>query len=268
MASFTAAINAGMTGEQMRETLRASEEGQSRGLSPTTPAPTGIAALPAVAPIDPNAGWEFQPPSYDDFGGTSPASWANTVTGERRDLATPTNIQTVRDEVGNVSYVNADTGAAIDTKQLDKNITGYDKEITSLFQDLLGRTPSASEVASYNQQIQSGAADFNDVIKGFTTSDEYLDKKMPFLDPNADVNTKFEQGVRGFDAKGLTRGGALEGLPTHYFDPKTGKLAAWFGTNSGETATDFYTWHTADELKVPGAEMRLAEESKRDVGAE
>ena len=91
---------------------------------------------------------------------------------------------------------------------------------------------------------------------------------MPFLDPNADVNTKFEQGVRGFDAKGLVRGGALEGLPTHYFDPQTGKLAAWFGTNDGETATDFYTWHTANELKVPGAELRLAEESKRDVGNE
>ena len=33
-------------------------------------------------------------------------------------------------------------------------------------------------------------------------------------------------------------------------------------------STDFYTWHTADELKAPGAELRLAEESKRDVGAE
>ena len=188
MATFTALLNQGLTGEQMREALRASEEGQSYGLSPA-PAP-----VPPLTAANPNANWEFQPPSYDDFGGTSPASWANTVTGERRDLATPTNIQTVRDEVGNVSYVNADTGAAIDTKQLDKNITGYDKEITNLYQDLLGRTPSASEVASYNQQIQSGAADLSELVKGVTVSPEFLQAKMPFLDPNADVNTKFEQG--------------------------------------------------------------------------
>jgi hypothetical protein len=61
MASFTAALNAGMTGEQMRAALASSAEGQSRGLSP---APTGIASLPAAAKP---AQWELQPESYDEF---------------------------------------------------------------------------------------------------------------------------------------------------------------------------------------------------------
>ena len=282
MASFTAALNAGLTGEQMREALRTSAEGQSYGLSPdmgggnantTDEWITGHDSfgMPMFIQnpkyVNPNAGWEWQPPQATDSG-TSQAYWQNTNTGERRDLATPVNIRTVRDEAGNVSYVNADTGEAIDTKKFDKSITGYNTEVRNLYKDLLGREPDKAEVATYDKQLKDGSLTLSDLTKGFTTSEEYLNKVMPFLDPNADVNTKFEQGVRGFDAKGLTRGGALDGLPTHYFDPKTGKLAAWFGTNSGETATDFYTWHTANELKVPGSEMRLAEESKRDVGAE
>jgi len=47
LASFTNLLNQGLTGEQMREALRTSAEGQSRGLSP---APQGIASLPAAAP--------------------------------------------------------------------------------------------------------------------------------------------------------------------------------------------------------------------------
>ena len=226
----------------------------------------GGGALPTA--LDPSAGWEWQPPTSDDSGYTSQAYWANTNTGERRNLEAPVNIRAVQDESGNVSYVNADTGEAIDTKKFDKSITGYNTEITNLYKDLLGREPSKAEVATYSDQLKNGSITLDDVYQGFTTSPEYLNKNMPFLDPNADVNTKFEQGVRGFDAQGLTRGGSLEGLPTHYFDPQTGKLAAWFGTSSGLTGTDAYTWHTAAEARLPGAEMRLAQESRRDVGAD
>ena len=81
MASFTAALNAGLTGEQMREALRTSAEGQSYGLSPDT----GGGALPTVA-VDPNAGWEWQPEQYNDYG-TTPAYWRNVNTGDRRDAA-------------------------------------------------------------------------------------------------------------------------------------------------------------------------------------
>ena len=64
MASFTAALNSGMTGEQMRAALASSAEGQSMGLAPA--APTGIASLPAAAKP---AQWELQPESYDEFTG-------------------------------------------------------------------------------------------------------------------------------------------------------------------------------------------------------
>ena len=47
LASFTNLLNQGLTGEQMREALRTSPEGQSRNLSPTAPA-QGIAALPSA----------------------------------------------------------------------------------------------------------------------------------------------------------------------------------------------------------------------------
>jgi len=280
MESFTNLLNQGLTGEQMREALRTSAEGQSYGLSPDTGGGntnttdewiTGhdSTGMPMFIQnpnyVNPNAGWEWQPPQATDSG-TSQAYWQNANTGERRELAAPMNIQTVRDEAGNVSYVNADTGETIDTKKFDKNITGYKTEITNLYKSLLDRTPDKTEVAAYDKQLKDGSVTLDDVIKGFTTSEEYIKKNMPFLDPNADVNTKFEQGVRGFDERGLTRGGHYEGLPTHYYDPTTGKLAAWFGTNSGLTGTDEYTWHTAAEANLPGAEMRLAKESTRDVG--
>jgi hypothetical protein len=194
MESFTNLLNQGLTGEQMRETLRASEEGQSYGYgSPSggggSPGSPGANTKdewiegrdPFGMPIfsqnpnytNPNNGWEFQPPSYDDFGGTSPASWANTITGERRDLATPVNIRTVRDEAGNVSYVNADTGEAIDTKKFDKSITGYNTEITNLYKDLLNREPDKAEVAAYDKQLKDGSLTLSDVVKGFTTSKEF-----------------------------------------------------------------------------------------------
>ena len=266
MESFTAALNSGMTGEQMRDTLRTSAEGQSYGLSPDTGG--GGGALPTA--LDPNAGWEWQPPSALESGGTSQAYWANVNTGDRRELATPMNIQAVRDDAGNVSYyTNADTGEVIDPKKFDKSITGYAPELTNLYRSLLNREPDKAEIASYDERLKEGSVTLDDVYKGFMQSPERLNQVMPFLDPNADVNTKFEQGVRGFDAKGLTRDGYLDGLPTHYYDPQTGKLAAWFGTLGDSMQTDDYTWHTVDELSaIPDAKVYLAQESKRDVGAD
>lgn len=264
MATFSNQLSQGMTGEQIRDQLRSSPEGQSYGLSPSM----GGGALPTA--LDPSEGWEWQPPSALESGGTSQAYWANVNTGDRRELATPMNIQAVRDEAGNVSYyTNADTGEIIDPKKFDKSITGYAPELTNLYRDLLNREPDKAEIAAYDERLKEGSITLDDVYKGFTQSPERLNQVMPFLDPNADVNTKFEQGVRGFDAKGLTRDGYLDGLPTHYYDPQTGKLAAWFGTLGDSTQTDDYTWHTVDELSaIPNSSVYLAQESKRDVGAD
>ena len=281
------AANAGASADTIRESILASPEYNNQNVNTIyqdllgrAPDPTGIAANVGATPeqirqsIFGSAEYQNQaPPSgFFDMPGygaenADPYSIVGNMLMQGNQLVY--NVTPIQDDSGYVSgYKRADTGEYVDLNKLNKSITGYDKEITDLYENLLGRTPDVSEVVAYNQQLKSGEVNLSDVVKGFTTSQEYLDKKMPFLDPNADVNTQFEQGVRGFDAKGLTRGGALEGLPTHYFDPKTGKLAAWFGTNDGLTGTDFYTWHTADELKVPGSEMRLAEESRRDVGAD
>ena len=79
MASFTAALNAGMTGEQMRAALASSAEGQSMGLSPT---PAGIASLPAAAKP---AQWEWQPGTQDEFtGAVGQPYWIDANTGERK----------------------------------------------------------------------------------------------------------------------------------------------------------------------------------------
>lgn len=281
------AANAGASADTIRESILASPEYNNQNINTIyqdllgrAPDPTGIAANVGATPeqirqsIFGSAEYQNQsPPSgFFDMPGygaenADPYSIVGNMLMQGNQLVY--NVTPIQDDSGNVSgYKRADTGEYVDLNKLNKSITGYDKEITDLYENLLGRAPDVSEVVAYNQRLKSGEVDLSDVVKGFTTSQEYLDKKMPFLDPNADVNTQFEQGVRGFDAKGLTRGGALEGLPTHYFDPKTGKLAAWFGTNDALTGTDNYTWHTADELKVPGSEMRLAEESRRDVGAD
>jgi hypothetical protein len=83
MASFTAALNAGMTGEQMRAALASSAEGQSRGLPPVPP----LAAAAAAA--DPNAGWEYQPEEFYDSGGSAAPYYRNVITGERKEVGQP-----------------------------------------------------------------------------------------------------------------------------------------------------------------------------------
>jgi hypothetical protein len=279
------AANAGASADTIRESILASPEYNNQNVNTIyqdllgrAPDPTGIAANVGATPeqirqsIFGSAEYQNQsPPSgFFDMPGygaenADPYSIVGNMLMQGNQLVY--NVTPIQDDSGYVSgYKRADTGEYVDLNKLNKSITGYDKEIDQLYNTLLGRAPDVSEVVAYNNRLKSGELDFNDVVQGFTNSPEYLQKTMPFLDPNADVNTKFEQGVRGFDAKGLVRGGALEGLPTHYFDPKTGKLAAWFGTNDALTGTDNYTWHTAAELKVPGAEPRFAEESRRDVG--
>ena len=80
MASFTAALNAGMTGEQMRAALASSAEGQSYGLSPVAPL-TAAAQAPQ---------WELQPESYDEFTGTYNAPYYIDVnSGDRKEVGQP-----------------------------------------------------------------------------------------------------------------------------------------------------------------------------------
>ena len=279
------AANTGASADTIRESIMASPEYNNQNINTIyqdllgrAPDPTGIAANVGATPeqirqsIFGSAEYQNQAPSsgFFDMPGygaenADPYSIVGNMLMQGNQLVY--NVTPIQDDSGYVSgYKRADTGEYVDLNKLNKSITGYDTEINQLYNTLLGRAPDVSEVVAYNNRLKSGELDFNDVVQGFTNSPEYLQKTMPFLDPNADVNTKFEQGVRGFDAKGLVRGGAYEGLPTHYFDPKTGKLAAWFGTNDALTGTDNYTWHTAAEAKIPGAEPRFAEESRRDVG--
>jgi len=283
------AANAGASADTIRESIMASPEYNNQNVNTIyedllgrAPDPTGIAANAGATPeqirqsIFGSAEYQNQnpyqaPPSgFFDMPGygaenADPYSIVGDMLMQGNQLVY--NVAPIQDESGNVSgYRRADTGEYVDLNKLNKSITGYDTEINQLYNTLLGRAPDVSEVIAYNNRLKSGEVDLNDVIQGFTNSPEYLQKAMPFLDPNADVNTKFEQGVRGFDAKGLVRGGAYEGLPTHYYDPKTGKLAAWFGTSGDLTGTDAYTWHTAAEAQLPDAQLRLAKESERDVG--
>jgi hypothetical protein len=82
MESFSAALNSGMTGEQMRETLRLSAEGQSYGLSPDT----GGGALPTA--LTPTEDWQYQPESYAEFTNAYSAPYYLDVnSGERQDVA-------------------------------------------------------------------------------------------------------------------------------------------------------------------------------------
>lgn len=76
MESFTNLLNQGLTGEQMREALRTSAEGQSYGLSPVAP----------TAPAAPVGQFEYQPSGYAEFGGEYAPYFLNTTTGERREV--------------------------------------------------------------------------------------------------------------------------------------------------------------------------------------
>jgi len=64
MATFTNLLNQGMTGEQMREALRTSPEGQSMGLSP---APAPAAPVAPLAPAAPT----YTPFNLDQYGYTT-----------------------------------------------------------------------------------------------------------------------------------------------------------------------------------------------------
>jgi hypothetical protein len=88
MAHFTAALNSGMTGEQVRAALASSPEGQSRGLSP---APAAVAPLTAAAKAPQ---WEYQPGGNDDSSGMGMGSstapyWLDVNSGERKEVGQP-----------------------------------------------------------------------------------------------------------------------------------------------------------------------------------
>jgi len=82
MATFTDQLNQGVTGEQIREQLRTSAEGQSYGLSPDT----GGGALPTA--LTPTEDWQYQPESYAEFTNAYSAPYYLDVnSGERQDVA-------------------------------------------------------------------------------------------------------------------------------------------------------------------------------------
>jgi hypothetical protein len=81
MATFTNQLSQGMTGEQIRDQLRSSPEGQSYGLIPSM----GGGALPTA--LDPSAGWEWQPEVYGENGVEAPY-WRNVNTGDRKEAGT------------------------------------------------------------------------------------------------------------------------------------------------------------------------------------
>ena len=58
----------------------------------------------------------------------------------------------------------------------------------------------------------------------------------------------FGAGVNAYTKQGLTAGGNYEGLPTQYTDPRTGALAAWYGTFNGNNNPGDFTWHTPAEF--------------------
>ena len=78
MATFSNQLSQGMTGEQIRDQLRSSPEGQSYGLTPSM----GGGALPTA--LDPSAGWEWQPEVYGENGVEAPY-WRNVNTGARKE---------------------------------------------------------------------------------------------------------------------------------------------------------------------------------------
>ena len=78
MATFTALLNQGMTGEQMRAALASSAEGQSMGLSPALVAPLTAAAQTPQ--------WEWQPAEANGAE-TIPGYWRDVISGNRKEAA-------------------------------------------------------------------------------------------------------------------------------------------------------------------------------------
>ena len=222
--------------DSLRQMMLGSAEYQSRLAAQTPAAP--VYEAPAApthydVQVDPNTG---QGTLVDQNGGTILA------------------LQPVMNDQGQTVWRNPDTYETVDVDQLNKNAAGYTDETTKLYQDILGRAPTAEEISNINNAINNGTmSGFDQIQQAVIGSPEYTNKALPFLNPNDDVAGKFQSGAVYFTNKGLTPAGDYEGVPTKYYNAD-GSLAAWFGnlgTKDNRTNdTNSYTWHTPAELSI------------------
>ena len=164
---------------------------------------------------------------------------------------------------GNVDYYfNTDTNQTTrnveDTQYVPPTPEQSAAQITQNYQSLLGRTPSADEIAGWQQTIQQGAT-LQQVQQAISTSPEFQQAKQPFVQQGVDQSTaqSFGTGAQYYQQNGYIPAGDYEGVPTAYYDPKTGKLAAWYGT-TGSFNTSDYQWHTPQQL-APGEKIVTAQ---------
>jgi len=122
MASFTAALNAGMTGEQMRATLASSPEGQSMGLSP---APAPVAPLTAIAATAAPTDGTYDPNLYANTYYDNPD--VITAAAQAKQAVTPESVAATYQQLFNApappdfvaSVVNNYAGSSIDNVARD-----------------------------------------------------------------------------------------------------------------------------------------------------
>lgn len=136
-------------------------------------------------------------------------------------------------------------------------------QITQDYQSLLGRTPSADEISSWQQTMQQGVTP-QQVQQGIATSPEFQQANQPFVQPGVDQSSAqgFDTGASFYQQKGYIAQGDYEGVPTAFYDPKTGKLAAWYGTTGGSATSD-YSWHTPQQM-APGDKVVTAHAKAED----
>lgn len=240
----------GMSLDQMRNELRASQE--YANLHPQT------GALPVSNPSPPEQ-YSVQVDPETGMG-----TLVSTVGGAIQSL------EPIKDEQGvQIGWRDPNTWAGVSLDQLNQNAIGYAPQTIQLYETLLGRTPSQSEINNVDELMRSNTAhSFNDIFSMVQGSQEYQNKSLPFLSPDMDVNTRFTSGANYYNTQGYIPAGNYEGVPTAYYD-NNGNLIAWFGNIGTSTnrsnVTDKYTWHTPAELSLlPDAVPVTAHERPED----
>lgn len=179
-----------------------------------------------------------------------------------------------------VSQINPATGARVDVTGYQGSNPGQDvtPSVSAMYQSMLGRTASPDEIAGW-QSVANQGQSLSQINQGIASSDEYRQKVMPFSH-EGDQGAVFTNGSSYFQQNGFKAGDQhYEGVPTAYYDPKSGQLAAWYGTTGGNATSD-YGWHTPAEIQqiqatdgngnpvtMASGQVSQAKESTYDAGA-
>ena len=158
-----------------------------------------------------------------------------------------------------------------DPQYVDPSVAITPENINAAYKSLFGTDAPTGFATNVQNAYTTPGKDMSDVMQDMVTS--AATANMPFANKPGD-QSGFTGGAQYYESQGYVPGStSLEGVPTQFIDPKTGKVVANYGTiqegpqanTGGSTQTSDWTWNNASATPE-GYATGLAQANKNTGG--